>query len=89
MPATRRLPPAARDTRTRPAPERLSFVLNVRFTQAQGAMLERIAAEANRPTSAIVRDVVTIWALNHRREAGEDIDLAAAVLELQHLGDAE
>lgn len=43
---------------------RLTRQVQCRFTDAQFDLLNAIADELDRPISAIVRDVVTVWALN-------------------------
>lgn len=56
---TAKIPPQAR--RAKPT---LNRQVQCRFTDAQFDLLNAIAEELDRPISAIVRDVVTVWALN-------------------------
>jgi hypothetical protein len=63
----------------------LSRQVQCRFTDRQFELLQAVAQEADRPISSIIRDVVTVWALNH--QAAEGWDVEAMVDELQEVGD--
>jgi N-acetyl-anhydromuramyl-L-alanine amidase AmpD len=83
------------------AHSRLSRQVQCRFTDAQYDLLVEVANEVGRPLSAIVRDVVTLWALEHvsERDQAEAFDWTDArlakrnawvermVAELNELGD--
>lgn len=69
---------------------RLSRQVQCRFTDGQFELLQAVANEVDRPLSAIVRDVVTVWALQHQAPVDSDAprwDVGSMVRELEDLGD--
>jgi hypothetical protein len=74
----------------------LTHITQIRFTQAQHELLAELAARLERPLSALIRDVVTSWAVQHIREQDEydadherrlpDAALLAMVEQVQALG---
>lgn len=77
------------------APDRLTAIYQVRFTEAQDALLRELTRYNRRPLSATIRDIVVCWAVNHVNEdaelTGESavIDLRALGAELNRLADLE
>ncbi len=66
-------------------PVTLSGNVQVRFTPAQHELLRDLARRLDRPISAVIRDVVTVWAIRRLQRDGETLDVYALVDELQAL----
>lgn len=68
---------------------RLTYMLQVRFTQAQGNELERIVDQADPPIglSSLVRNIVGVWLINNAELQGAELERAIA--ELQELADED
>lgn len=66
---------------------RLSRQVQVRFTDRQYGWLVQVAEATGRPLGALVRDLVVVAVINWLNEDGDVVDVEAAVLELQELGD--
>jgi len=66
----------------------LTNITQVRFTDNQIALLREVAAAADRNLSALIRDIVVVWASNHESADGL-VDVAELVAELQAFEDVE
>jgi hypothetical protein len=66
----------------------LGAATNVRFTAAQYELLRDLAARLDRKLSALVRDIVVVWAMNHPDRRG-GINVSAMVADLQAAGEDE
>jgi hypothetical protein len=78
---------------------RLVHVVQLRLTEAQWSLLQEVAHQVGRPVSGVMRDVVTVWAMQQldEREPWEALDSAsqkqrnawvrAMVDELRTIGD--
>jgi len=64
----------------------LTYMVQVRFTPTQEALLREVAAATDRKLSALIRDIVVVWASNHESADGL-VDVAELVAELQGLED--
>jgi hypothetical protein len=73
-------PPASRPV--------LTHITQVRFTESQYELLSQVALATERKFSALVRDIVVVWASNHESADGR-VDVAELVAELQALESVE
>lgn len=61
----------------------LSHITQVRFTDTQDALIRECAAATGRTLSALIRNIVVVWAANHADEG--TVDVAGLIAELQTL----
>lgn len=62
----------------------LTYIAQVRFTATQEALLRQVADATDRKLSALIRDIVVVWASNHESADGR-VDVGELVAELQAL----
>jgi hypothetical protein len=75
----------------KPRPARLTRQVQCRFNDAQFDLVQHLADEVGRPISAVVRDIVNLWAIGYGTDEsiededshGELLDVARMVADLE------